>query len=111
MKKIYEDFFKKLDENEINFFKVQMSKVYSQKKELNESYLKRRRVISTDIILNYIYDNNWNIEKKDNSLDLFVLYLESKGLIKDYRKGDHLDFYDFFITELGVAFLEYIIQQ
>lgn len=109
MKKIYEDFFNKLDENELDFFRIQLKKVYSKRKEANEKELRSIQVISTNIIQNHFYSSNWIIEKKDDSLDLFVLYLESKGLIKICGKSSKC--HDFFITELGVAFLEYIIQQ
>lgn len=101
MKKIYEDFFNKLDENELDFFRIQLKKVYSKRKEANEKELKN---------INHIYASNWSIEKKDNNLNLFILYLEAKGLIIRCGKISSEN-YNFFITELGVAFLEYIIQQ
>lgn len=109
MKKVYEDFFNKLDENELDFFKIRLKKEYSKRKEANERELRSKPVISTNIVQNNFRSSNWIIEKKDNSLDLFVLYLESKGLIQICGKSSK--HYDFFITELGVAFLEYIIYQ
>ena len=107
MKKIYEDFFNKLDENEVNFFKIHLKKVYLEKLQENKEVERIKNNITN---YNSLYHSNWSIKKNDESLDLFILYLISQGLMVEYS-GLNKDCYDICMTKLGIAFLEYIIYQ
>lgn len=111
MKKIYEDFFNKLDENELDFFKIHLKKVYLEKLRKNEEVkIIQNNTTNYNSLCNSLYNSNWKIKKNGNSLDLFISYLISQGLITLYN-GLNEDYYDIFMTKLGVAFLKYIIQQ
>lgn len=107
MKKIYEDFFNKLDENELDFFKIHLKKVYLEKLRENKEVERIKNNITN---YNSLYNSNWSIKKNGNSLDLFILYLTSQGLM-GLDDGLNEDYYNIYMTKLGVAFLEYIIQQ
>lgn len=109
MKKIYEDFFNKLDENEINFFKDSLYKIYKQKLKENEA-LELHTSLS---IKNYnaFYYAQWKIKIVDTNLDIFILYLQSQGLVYNYEIDKITKNYKFKMTKLGLAFLEYIINK
>lgn len=109
MKKIYEDFFTKLDENEINFFKDSLHKTYKHKLKENDDL--EENTTLTIKTHNALYDADWKIKIVDTDLDLFILYLQSQGLIYNYQIDKITENYKFRMTKLGIAFLEYIINK
>lgn len=105
MKKIYEDFFNKLDENELDFFKL-LKEEYLKRKIRDNEYNQNKRYISTDLPKYSLRYDSWNIECLNLDLDLFMDYLLAQKFIHNYFKRERE--YCFQVTSLGIGFLKYI---